>query len=233
MKRKFVIIETRSFPSQHHAFLEELLKVDGFPSGIQMLIVEMMARWRIRLSHGAKKEVGEVRLTNGIIQGDAFSPLLFVLMIDPLIKIIKTRLGDRVEIMYYMDDLKASMTSIGTAKTVHGIVKKYAASVGMVINNKKSAIQLTTETPLPQSLLEIPRMDETTYKYLGFEMKQGDVDRRGMMERLEKRIKEKLEEPTGRVDVFEARNWVHFINQNVMSVIRFYSGPVKFTLGVA
>ena len=60
------------------------------------------------LSYGAKKEVGEVRLTNGIIQGDAFSPLLFVLMIDPLIKILKTRLGDRVEVLYSMDDLKAS-----------------------------------------------------------------------------------------------------------------------------
>ena len=34
-----------------------------------------------------------------------------------------------------------------------------------------------------------------------------------------------------RVEVFETRNWIHFINQNVMSVIRFYSGPVKFTLG--
>ena len=33
------------------------------------------------------------------------------------------------------------------------------------------------------------------------------------------------------MDVFEARNRIHFINQNVMSVVRFYSGPVKFTLG--
>ena len=53
-----------------------------FPLGIQDLIVEMMCRWKIRLSYGAKKDVGEVRLSNGIIQGDAFSPLLFVLMID-------------------------------------------------------------------------------------------------------------------------------------------------------
>ena len=54
----------------------------------------MMTRWKIRISYGAKKDVGEVRLANGIIQGDAFYPLLFVLMIDPLIKIMKKRVGD-------------------------------------------------------------------------------------------------------------------------------------------
>ena len=70
-----------------------------------------------------------------------------------------------------------------------------------------------------------------TYKYLGFEMKKGDIDKKGMMKRLEERIKEKLEEPTRRVEVFEARNWVQYVNQNIMSVVRFYSGPVKFTLG--
>ena len=52
-----------------------------------------------------------------------------------------------------------------------------------------------------------------------------------MMVKLEKRIEEKLKEPTQIVEVFETRNWIHFINQNVMSVIRFYSGPVKFALG--
>ena len=71
-----------------------------------------------------------------------------------------------------MDDLKVSMTSTDIAKMVHELMKKNAASVGMVINTKKSAIQLSMETPLQQSLQEIPRMDETTYKYLGFQMKR-------------------------------------------------------------
>ena len=115
------------------------------------LIIEMMERWKIPLSYGAKKEVGEIRLENGIIQGDAFSPLLFVLMIDPLIKILKKRVGDGAETLYYMDDLKASMTSIGTSETIHETSKNYASSVGMVINAKKNAIQLSIETPI-QSL---------------------------------------------------------------------------------
>ena len=125
----------------------------------------MMARWKIRLSYGAKKEVGEVRLTNGIIQGDAFSPLLFVLTIDPLIKALKTRLGGRVEVLYFMDDLKASTDTIGRACTIHKIVKQYAKSVGTVINNRKSAIQMNIETPLPESLQEIPRLDDRTFAF--------------------------------------------------------------------
>ena len=154
----------KEYDNVNHGFLDELLDVYGFPIGIQDLIVEMMFRWKIRLSYGAKKEVGEVRLTNGLIQGDAFSPLLFVLTIDPLVKILKKLLGDDAEILYYMDDLKASMSAIETAQKVHETVKKYAASVGMVINNKKSAIQLNIETHLPESLQDIPRLDEITYK---------------------------------------------------------------------
>ena len=102
----------KAYDNVNHAFLENLLDVYGFPLEIQSLIIEMMARRRIRLSYGVRKEVGEVRLENGIIQGDAFSPLLFVLMIDPLIKIVKKNVGERVEILYYMDDLKASMSNI-------------------------------------------------------------------------------------------------------------------------
>ena len=82
----------------NHAFLEELLDVYGFPLGTHSLIIEMMARWKIRLSYGVIKEVGEVRLENSIIQGDAFSPLLFVLMIDPFIKILKI---DENDIVYW------------------------------------------------------------------------------------------------------------------------------------
>ena len=123
-----------------------------------------------------------------------------------------------------MDDLKVSVTNVQAAKQVHNTVKEYATSVGMVINNKKCAIQLNVEMPLPESLQEIPRLDEVTYKYLGFEMKKGEVEKKQMMDMLEERIREKLEEPTTRVEVFEARNLIHFINQNVMSVVRFYSG---------
>ena len=109
--------------------------------------------------------------------GDAFSPLLFVLMIDPLIKILKRTVGDGAENLYFMHDLKASMI-IQTAQTDHDIVKRCQDSGTMVINKKKSAIQLNVETPLPESLQDVPRLDDVTYKYLGFEMKKGEIARK-------------------------------------------------------
>ena len=64
----------KAYDNLNHAFMEAVLDVYGFPQWVQMLFIEMMSRWKIRLSNGAKKVVGDVCLTNGIIQGDAFSP---------------------------------------------------------------------------------------------------------------------------------------------------------------
>ena len=33
------------------------------------------------------------------------------------------------------------------------------------------------------------------------------------------------------METFESRNWIHFINQKIMSLVRVFSGPIKFTLG--
>ena len=89
-----------------------------------MLKNEMMARWRIRLSYGPKNEVREVSLTNGIIKGYALSPFLFIFFIDPLIKIIKWRVGADAQVLNSMDNLKDSMDNNETTRTVHEIVSK-------------------------------------------------------------------------------------------------------------
>ena len=74
-------------------------------------------------------------------------------------------------------------------------MKRYAASVGIVIKMKKNAIQLDKETPLPESLQDIRTSDETTYKYLSFEMMNGEVEIKEMMI-IEERIIEELDELT-------------------------------------
>ena len=59
----------KAYDNVNHGFLDELMDAYGFPHGVHDLIIEMMFRWKIPLSYGAKKDVGEVRLANGIIPG--------------------------------------------------------------------------------------------------------------------------------------------------------------------
>ena len=70
----------KAYDNVNHAFLEELLDVwlphrHSEPNHRDDGSVEEPPLVR--------GEGGEVGLRNGIIQGDSFSPLLFVLMIDP------------------------------------------------------------------------------------------------------------------------------------------------------
>ena len=58
----------KAYDNVNHDYLSELMDIYGFPIGIQSMKIEMAMQWKIRLSYGAKREVGEVRLTNGIIQ---------------------------------------------------------------------------------------------------------------------------------------------------------------------
>ena len=75
-------------------------------------------------------------------------------------------------------------------------------------------------------------MDEIRNKFIEFErMKREKSIRKGAIKKLEDGIRKKLEEPTQRVEVFEARNRIQFVDRNVMRVIQIYSGPVKFTIG--
>ena len=43
----------------NHYYLVKLLDVYGFPPGVQMLVIEMMTRWKIRLSYGSKRGRGD------------------------------------------------------------------------------------------------------------------------------------------------------------------------------
>ena len=77
---------------------------------------------------------------------------------------MKNRVEGGAEVLNYMEDMKASMTSLETAETLHEIVKNYALLVGMVINAKKSAIQLNIETPLKSPFR---RSQEWTRRHTG------------------------------------------------------------------
>ena len=75
-----------------------------------------MKTWRVELTAGGKSLV-EAKIQRGIFQGDAFSPLLFIIAMMPLNHILRkcttgyklSRLQEKINHLMYMDDLKLSI----------------------------------------------------------------------------------------------------------------------------
>ena len=71
-----------------------------------------MKPWRVELTYGSET-LGEVPIKRGIFEGDALSPLLFVISLIPLTHILRTanpgyefRTGEMINHLLFVDNLK-------------------------------------------------------------------------------------------------------------------------------
>lgn len=76
-----------------HSWIKECLALFGIASNIKRLLSNCMEAWKTGLYFGST-QIGEVNISRGIFQGDALSPLLFVVTLIPLTRILqKTKCG--------------------------------------------------------------------------------------------------------------------------------------------
>ena len=97
----------------------------------------------IKLNYG-KEYISDIKLRNGILQGDTMSPLLFIIALDPIIKEIdRNMIGIRVnkdtyiKKLVYMDDLKVYVNEKESPKLIDDKIIALYKSIGMKINSKK------------------------------------------------------------------------------------------------
>ena len=145
----------KAYDNVNHNHLLKLLDIYGFPRDIQDFLTNMVMKMKVELRYDKSHPVGKVRLENGNIQGDALSPLLFVLTVDPLIKMLKKKHGENIEMMHYRDDLKIRINNIETRKEVYEKIKRMRRGTGMVLNIKKSGIDVEEENHT-EELQELP-----------------------------------------------------------------------------
>ena len=96
-----------------HSWIINSLKMYKISDEVINFIDKAMETWRVELTAGGRK-LAEAKIQRGIFQGDALSPLLFIIAMMPLNHILRKctagyKLGrsqEKVNHLMYMDDIK-------------------------------------------------------------------------------------------------------------------------------
>ena len=152
-----------------------------------------MQNWRVELTAG--RRLAEAKILRGIFQGDALSPLLFIIAMMPLNHILRkctagyklSRSQEKINHLMYMDDTKLFAKNEKEQETLIHTVRIYSQDIGMEFGIEKCAILVmkSGKQHLPDGM-ELPNQDKIktlaeneTYKYLGIldvdTIKQGEM----------------------------------------------------------
>ena len=168
----------KAYDSVNHDLIIYKLNQMNVELNIIDTIKYMMSKWSITMRYTNEEEVGNIKLYNGILQGDSLSPLLFILSINVLSKelnkeISKIRINNKEykNHLFYMDDLKITTTTKEDMEKAHRIVMNTFEDIGFEVNTKKCGLLIRGFREIPEGMEEIPIVaEETPYKYLGLEM---------------------------------------------------------------
>ena len=195
-----------------------------------------MKTWRVELIAGGRR-IAETKIQRGIFQGDARSPLLFIIAMMPQNHILKrcaagyklSRSQEKINHLMYMDDIKLFAKNEKELETLIHAVRIYSRDIGMEFGIEKYAMlvmksgkrHMTDGMELP-SHDKIRTFEENeTYKYLGIleadtikQVQMKDTIRKEYLRRTRKLLETKL----------SSRNLMKGINTWAVPLVR-YSGP--------
>ena len=108
-------------------------------------IEKTMKNWRVELTVGGKSLV-ETKIQIGICQGDALSPLLFIIAMMPQNHILRkctagyqlSRLQEKFNELMYMDDIK--LFAKNELETLIHTIRIYSQDIGMEFGIEKCAL---------------------------------------------------------------------------------------------
>ena len=186
----------------------------------------------MKLTCGSKI-LGEVPIKRGILQGDALSPLLFVIALIPLTHILRTanpgyefRTGETINHLLFMDDLKLYSKSEKALDPFIQTVRIFSEDIGMQFGMDKCAMLVMKKGKIVKSdgiqlandkvikLLE----EGESYKYLGV-LEADEVIVNEMKDKVKReynrRVRKVLETELNSGNVFKA------INTWLVSAVRY------------
>ena len=199
-------------------------------------IEQTMKTWRVELTAGGRS-IAETKIQRGIFQGDALSPLLFIIARIPLNHILRkctagfklSRSQEKINHLMYMDDIKLCAKNERELETLIHEVRLYSQDIGMEFGIEKCAMlimksgkrHITGGMELPNNDRIRTLEENETYKYLGIleadtikQVQMKDMIRKEYLRRTRKLLETKL----------SSRNLIKGINTWAVPLVR-YSGP--------
>ena len=145
-------------------------------------IKQTMKTWRADLTAG-ERSIAETRIQRGIFQGDAPSPLLFIITMMPLNHILRkcaagyklSTSQEKINHLMYMDDIKLFAKKERELETLIHTVRIYSQDIGMEFGIEKCAtVVMKSGNRHMTDGMELTSHDrirtleeKETYKYLG------------------------------------------------------------------
>ena len=158
------------------------LKMYKIPHKTINFFRKTMKNCTVELTAGGKS-LAETKIQRGIFQGDALSPLLFIIAMMPLNHILRrctagyklSRSQEKVNHLMYMDDIKVFAKNEKELETLIHTIRIYTQHIGMEFGIEKCALlviksgkrHLTDEIELPNQDKIRTLAENETYKYLG------------------------------------------------------------------
>ena len=145
-------------------------------------IEQIMKKWRVELTAGGRS-IAETKIQRGIFQGNAKSPLLFVIAMMPRNHVLRkcaagyklNRLQEKINHLMYVDDIKLFAKKEKELEALMHAVRIYSQDIGMEFGTEKCAIfvmksgkrHITDGMELPNHDRIRTLEENETNKYLG------------------------------------------------------------------
>ena len=123
------------------------LKIYKISYEVINFIEKTMQTWRVKLTAG-RSSLAETKIQRGIFQGDALSPLLFIIVMMPHDHILRkciagyklSRSQEKIIHLMYMDDIKLFAKNEKELETLIHAVRIYSQDIGMEFSIEKCAM---------------------------------------------------------------------------------------------
>jgi hypothetical protein len=184
----FFIDFKNAFGAMDHEVLWQCLSWLNVPTYLVNAIKSAYSGARIRIRFGERSVTSDIAIEKGVLQGDPFSPSLFAMVQEPLLRLLATE-GDALAQngvqkgnAAYADDVAAFATKKKSMERTILLLELYSNVTGIEVNTKKSAISLLTTSKSGQQSSRNPKLTygkdkaeiahlkgSETYMYLGAE----------------------------------------------------------------